>query len=123
MSRPRIEINYELVEDLARIQCTEHEIQTVACKGIKTKDGWTKRKAQDPRLCEALERGRADGSTSLRRRQFQVADEGNPTMLIWLGKNYLGQRESPEDMGVEGSLLGILQAIGSLREDYNKNNT
>ena len=30
---------------------------------------------------------------SLRRAQFRKAEEGNVTMLIWLGRNYLGQRE------------------------------
>src|SRR5215468_6505612 len=28
---------------------------------------------------------------ALRRRQFEADDDGNPTMLIWLGKQYLGQ--------------------------------
>ena len=30
---------------------------------------------------------------SLRRAQYQKALDGNPTMLIWLGKQILGQRE------------------------------
>lgn len=34
--------------------------------------------------------------TSLRRAQFELAMKGNPTMLIWLGKQYLGQNEHTE---------------------------
>lgn len=34
--------------------------------------------------------------TSLRRAQFELAMKGNPTMLIWLGKQYLGQNELTE---------------------------
>ena len=34
--------------------------------------------------------------TSLRRAQFELAMKGNPTMLIWLGKQYLGQKERTE---------------------------
>ena len=34
--------------------------------------------------------------TSLRRAQFELAMKGNPTMLIWLGKQYLGQNERTE---------------------------
>lgn len=35
----------------------------------------------------------AEGVISLRRAQWQAAQAGNPTMLIWLGKQYLGQRD------------------------------
>jgi len=31
-------------------------------------------------------------------KQFEVAMKGNPAMLIWLGKQYLGQKENPEDL-------------------------
>jgi hypothetical protein len=41
----------------------------------------------------AIKRGRALRNASLRRKQFEVADSGNPTMLIWLGKQYLGQKD------------------------------
>ena len=30
---------------------------------------------------------------SLRRKQYEVALSGNPSMLIWLGKNVLGQSD------------------------------
>lgn len=32
---------------------------------------------------------------SLRKKQFEMAMAGNVTMLIWVGKQLLGQRESP----------------------------
>ena len=44
-----------------------------------------------------LTKGREALKQSLRRAQLQVALGGNPTMLIWLGKQYLGQSESPLD--------------------------
>ena len=44
-----------------------------------------------------LTKGREALKQSLRRAQLQVALGGNPTMLIWLGKQYLGQSESPID--------------------------
>ena len=37
------------------------------------------------------------GKVSLRRSQYQLALKGNASMLIWLGKQYLGQRETPVD--------------------------
>ena len=44
-----------------------------------------------------LTKGREALKQSLRRAQLSVALGGNPTMLIWLGKQYLGQSESPLD--------------------------
>jgi len=39
-----------------------------------------------------IAKGRSEGNISLRRKQWQVAvEQGNPVMLIWLGKQMLGQ--------------------------------
>lgn len=43
-----------------------------------------------------LVKGRHQLKTSLRQKQLQVAFEGNATMLIFLGKNYLGMSDSPQ---------------------------
>jgi len=43
-----------------------------------------------------LLKGREVLKQSLRRRQIEVAMSGNPTMLIFLGKNLLGQSDSPQ---------------------------
>ena len=42
-----------------------------------------------------INRARADLKQRLRLKQIQVALEGNPVMLIWLGKNILGQSDTP----------------------------
>lgn len=42
-----------------------------------------------------LLKGRNTLNQSLRRKQIEVAMGGNPTMLIFLGKNLLGQSDSP----------------------------
>lgn len=36
----------------------------------------------------------------LREKQWELAMDGNVQMLIWLGKQYLGQKDSPMDMNV-----------------------
>jgi len=38
----------------------------------------------------------AMGKMSIRRLQFEKAKEGNTTMLIWLGKQYLGQTDKAD---------------------------
>lgn len=41
-----------------------------------------------------LIKGRSELKQRLRKAQLKVAFEGNPTMLIWLGRNILGQNEN-----------------------------
>jgi len=44
-----------------------------------------------------IAKGREDLKQSLRRAQIRLALSGNATMLIWLGKNILGQSDNPLD--------------------------
>lgn len=44
-----------------------------------------------------LLKGRENLKQSLRRKQLEVAMGGNTVMLIFLGKQYLGQSDSPSD--------------------------
>ncbi len=43
-----------------------------------------------------------EGRIALRRLQWQTAQSGNPTMQIWLGKQYLGQSDKQEIAGKDG---------------------
>ncbi len=88
--RPRIEIDLTQVERLATIQCTDEEIACVLGVSYNT---ITRRKADDPAFVEALEAGRGKGRATLRRLQWQRAQGGSDTMLIWLGKNVMGQTD------------------------------
>ena len=54
---------------------------------------------RDPEIQEIIELGRDQTTLSIRRRQFQLLAMDNSaavTMAIWLGKQYLGQRDSYE---------------------------
>ena len=44
---------------------------------------------------DVLEKGREDLKQSLRMAQIKAALGGNVTMMIWLGKNILGQSDNP----------------------------
>lgn len=88
MARPRLSIDPAQVEELAAIMCTQAEMATVLGCSVKT---------LERRFGRAIEKGKARAATSLRRKQWQLAEKGNVTMLIWLGKQYLGQRDRPED--------------------------
>ena len=97
MGRPKKNISINLVANLAAHGCTTEEIGTiVGC----SKD------TLERRFSAVLKKGRANMKMSLRRRQMKLAMEGNATMLIWLGKQYLKQkdkRESPPPPAVDAS--------------------
>jgi hypothetical protein len=46
---------------------------------------------------DILEKARTELKHSLRRAQIKLALSGNAVMLIWLGKNLLGQTDTPTD--------------------------
>ena len=46
---------------------------------------------------DQIAKGRSETKQALRRAQIALALKGNATMLIWLGKNMLGQSDSPLD--------------------------
>ena len=84
--RPKKQIDYELVKKLAGIMCTQEEIANIL-------DISTRTLQRDSKFCRIYKTARENGKMSLRRMQFKKAMEGNVTMLIWLGKQYLGQKE------------------------------
>lgn len=47
----------------------------------------------EPGVRDVFEDGKANGRISLRRKQFELAMKGDRTMLVWLGKNMLGQSD------------------------------
>ena len=97
--RPRFDFSDKLplVRKLAGIQCTDEEIAAgLGC----SQDTLARGRKRDQELDAAIIEGRANGRMSLRRAQYQKALDGNPTMLIWLGKQILGQRERVDiDLG------------------------
>lgn len=62
---------------------------------------------------------RGTGKISLRRKQFQtaLAGKGNVSMLIWLGKQWLGQKDAAEFSGPDN---GPIQLKYSLDDDDDK---
>jgi len=86
-SRPKVDIDPKKVFELARIGCSGEEIATVlGCARVTLYN----------RFRDELDKGRDDMRTSLRRWQYMKAKEGSVPMLIWLGKQYLDQRDKAD---------------------------
>lgn len=78
---------------LGRIQATIRECAAVLGVSHQTFIAFCRR---HPEAAEIMEQGREMGRQSLRRVQFKTAHDGNATMQIWLGKQYLGQTDKQE---------------------------
>jgi hypothetical protein len=88
VGRNNIPVPPDEVELMAKIGCTDSEI----ADHFNIKDDTLRRNFADNII-----KGRSELKQRLRKAQLKVAFEGNPTMLIWLGKNILGQQESPQN--------------------------
>ena len=56
---------------------------------------------KEEKFHDAIDRGRRRGRRSLRTAQWAAAESGNVTMLIWLGKQMLGQRNFKGEENVD----------------------
>lgn len=95
MARPRAEIDKTNFEKLCSLMCTEEEIAGFFDVSVDTLQRWCKRT-----YCKGFEAiyslKNAKGKIVLRRYQMQLAEK-YPAMAIFLGKQYLGQIEHPEE--------------------------
>lgn len=92
--RPRKEINEKLFENLCAIQCTEKEICAVLGCCEDTLNAWCKR-TYKMTFSDTYKSKKMLGKSSLRRTQFRLAEK-SASMAIWLGKQYLGQKDAGE---------------------------
>ncbi len=82
MARPKKEINEEQVKQLAAINCSYAEMAAVLDCSEDT---------LERRFAGAIQKGRASGRMSLKRKQYEMAMKGHYGMLKWLGQQLLGQ--------------------------------
>ena len=103
---PQIPINWDMVDHMLMNDCTGIEVAAaIGCAPNTFYDRTLQEKGVT--LTEYAASKRAKGNTLLRNRQQEVALEGNTTMLIWLGKQRLDQRE-PDSRGnitIDNALL------------------
>lgn len=75
-----------------------YKLAQIGCKNIEIADWFgIDENTLTYNFSVELLKGRESLKHSLRRAQIKLALSGNATMLIWLGKNILGQSESPLD--------------------------
>lgn len=107
--RKKIPIDYEKAEKLASIMCTQSEIACVLGVSLTVLE-------HDPEFQRRHKKGMEHGRASLRRMQYAAAQGGNPTMMIWLGKQYLHQRDK-QDTEITGKDGGPVELISKMSDE------
>ena len=85
-------IDYPKLDSMCAIHCTGEECASLLDMDYDTLNRRLKIDGHGG-FTEYFKQKSAGGKMSLRRRQFTQANEGNSTMLIWLGKQWLGQSD------------------------------
>lgn len=93
--RPKKVIDWVEFDKLCAIGATQEEIANWFECDVRTIERALK-KEKKMGFVEYFTQKSAKGKVSLRRKQMQIALAGNVTMLIWLGKQKLGQHEPKE---------------------------
>ena len=99
--RPKKNIDPKVVVSLAKVGCTMEEIGLVVGCSVNT---------LERNFGDIIKEGKANLKHSLRRQQVKRANAGSDTMLIWLGKQLLGQKDKQE---LSGNLT-LSQVLGEL---------
>ena len=110
MARPKFKIDYDIVRKLASIMCTEKEIASFL--------GCDERTLQrDAEFCRIFKEGKETGKMSLRRMQWKLAEKSY-AMAIFLGKQYLEQRDTYECKQEDNGVLGkLVEALNNEKQD------
>lgn len=109
MARPRKRNLDERQRKLLDILCKAQVNSDDICEALEMPRATLDRAIKDIHgmtLDKYRERKRGAGRAALQAKQFEMAMQGDKTMLIWLGKQWLGQRDyarqEPETPKLDG---------------------
>jgi len=88
MARPRKPVDENLLRKLAAIHCNQDEMASILGVSVDT---------LQRRFAAQIKASRDEGKMSLRRKMWEMALNGNVSLLIWLSKNELGMSDRVEE--------------------------
>lgn len=104
--RPKKEIAQDQFERCCNIHCTLTDIAGFFNCSEDTIETRCK-EWYDCTFSEIYKKLAGYGNISLRRKQFEVAMAGDRGMLIWLGKQYLGQKDTVENINTDNVIIDL----------------
>ena len=115
--RPNKPIDYAKLSKMCAIHCTGEECSSILDMDYDTLN---RNLIADGHggFADYFKKHSATGKMSLRRKQFTKAvDEGSVPMLIWLGKQYLGQKDKEEVMHEEKDHNIVINLVDAVKPD------
>ncbi len=109
--RPRKMIDAKQVRELASIGCTYNEIGAVV--------GCSKATLSE-RFRTEIDKGHEELKRSIRRMQYGAAKKGNIVMMIWLGKQYLGQQDKQHVETRDDTRVEVARDVADIRKELQK---
>lgn len=102
--KPMTDKEFASIVQMIRVQCTAEEISAIfgMCEDTLGRRIAERGIPGISNFSDLYKRHGGEGRASLRRMQWKAAQAGNATMLIWLGKQMLGQRDKQEISGPDG---------------------
>lgn len=116
--RPRKNIDKTNFEKLCAMMCTQIEICGFFSCSEDTLLSWCKR-TYNKTFEDIYPLLSSNGRISLRRIQFQLAEK-NAAMAIFLGKQYLGQKDNPSTEEDAETLEKLKEIINNVKLDAKK---
>lgn len=117
-----IDVDVELLQRMALIQCSVQEMSLITGVSVDT---------LSRRYADIIQKSRADGKRSLKRKLFEMAMNGNIPALIFSLKNWCGMVDSraeitvnetrtPEEVKVSAveAVKGIMQTIDEIKNSH-----
>lgn len=95
MGRPAKEIDWDMLEKLAQFPMKQEDLAWLVGVCLDTLCTKVKEK-YDMSFSDFLAKKGAKTKALLYEKQIELALKGNVTLLIWLGKQYLGQSDKQE---------------------------
>ena len=108
--RPKKYIDKQLFEQLCGLQCTLEEMEAFFNCDHKTIARWCRETYEGKRFSQVFREKRQIGKIYLRRKQLRLA-ERSAAMAIFLGKNYLGQKDEPEEAASVEDAVSIVDDV------------
>jgi len=106
--RPKIIIDYNLVYRLAkRFETQEGIAEIIGCSASTLQ--------HNKEFLQAFNKGKSQVYKNLRVAQYKYAMNGNPQLLIWLGKNYLGQKDPDKTIPIDNNKDNLKQIAEAIR--------